>query len=391
MLQLDDAADCCGCTACESVCPKDAISMKPDALGFLYPEVDMERCVDCGLCEKVCAFNDRYDTSLNLPEPKTYGARHRDMREVETSRSGGAFIAISDRILERGGVVYGVGFGEHFRVMHKRATTKQERDVFKGSKYVQSDLSGIFRQVKADLKAGKEVLFSGTPCQAAGLASYIGKGLRDRLFLVDIVCHGTPGPKVWEEYLKYWEKKGDSKIVSICFRDKARFGWRAHRERLEYENGKLVGGNNYSYLFYTDKINRHSCAKCHFSNTRRVGDITIADFWGWEKTNAEFNKDDKGVSLLLVNTENGERMFDAVKGEMRIFPARLEDCIQPNMRKPSTPSAERMAFERDFAEKGMGYVLRKYGQEGVRYKASRAYGKMKNLAGRILRKLKLKK
>lgn len=149
--------------------------MEPDALGFKYPKVDMDKCVDCGLCEKVCAFNDNYDTSLNLLEPSAYAARHKNMQEVETSRSGAAFIAISDYILEQGGVVYGVGYTDHFRVVHKRATTKDERDEFKGSKYVQSDLGNVFRQVKQDLKDGLIVLFSGTPCQTSGLASYIGK------------------------------------------------------------------------------------------------------------------------------------------------------------------------------------------------------------------------
>ena len=145
MIKINNPADCCGCTSCACVCPHDAISMKPNALGFLYPVVDEARCVDCGLCERVCAFSDNYDTSLNLDKPLAYAARHKDMKEVETSRSGAAFIAISDYILEHGGVVYGAGYTDHFRVVHKRATTKEERDEFKGSKYVQSVPSGETR------------------------------------------------------------------------------------------------------------------------------------------------------------------------------------------------------------------------------------------------------
>lgn len=175
MIQITDKSQCCGCTACASICAHDAITMQPDVMGFLYPVVDKDKCVDCGLCEKVCAFNDHYDTSLNLPKPDAYAARHKDMHEVETSRSGAAFIAISDYVLENGGVVYGAGYANHFRVVHKRATTKEERDEFKGSKYVQSDLDHVFRQVKKDLKDGLTVLFSGTPCQTAGLNSYIGR------------------------------------------------------------------------------------------------------------------------------------------------------------------------------------------------------------------------
>lgn len=237
MIQIKNKDDCCGCTACASICPKDAITMEPDALGFKYPKVDLEKCIDCGLCEKVCAFNDNYDKSLNLPQPDAYAARHKDMHEIETSRSGAAFIAISDRILEKGGVVYGAGFADHFRVVHKRATTKEERDEFKGSKYVQSDLTGVFRQVKKDLKEGLTVLFSGTPCQTSGLASYVGKKLRENLILVDIVCHGVPGPYMWRDYLDYLEKKQGSKICLVNFRDKQEYGWTAHKETFKFVKG----------------------------------------------------------------------------------------------------------------------------------------------------------
>lgn len=236
MIQITDKSQCCGCTACASICAHDAITMQPDALGFLYPVVDKDKCVDCGLCEKVCAFNDHYDTSLNLSQPDAYAARHKDMQEVETSRSGAAFIAISDYVLENGGVVYGAGYADHFRVVHKRATTKEERDEFKGSKYVQSDLDHVFRQVKKDLKDGLTVLFSGTPCQTAGLNSYIGKKLRENLILVDIVCHGVPSPYMWRDYIAYLEKKQGDKICWVNFRDKQKYGWKAHHETFKFVN-----------------------------------------------------------------------------------------------------------------------------------------------------------
>lgn len=237
MIQITDKSRCCGCTACASICAHDAITMQPDALGFLYPVVDKDKCVDCGLCEKVCAFNDHYDTSLNLPQPDAYAARHKDMKEVETSRSGAAFIAISDYVLENGGVVYGAGYTDHFRVVHKRAATKEERDEFKGSKYVQSDLTGVFRQVKQDLKDGLTVLFSGTPCQTAGLNAYIGKKLRENLILVDIVCHGVPGSYLWRDYIAYLEKKQGDKICWVNFRDKQEYGWKAHHETFKFVRG----------------------------------------------------------------------------------------------------------------------------------------------------------
>ena len=240
MIQVKEPKDCCGCTACASICAHDAIAMTPDAMGFLYPEVDKSKCVECGLCEKVCQFNEHYDTSLNFPQPDVYGARHKDMREVETSRSGAVFIAISDWILEHGGVVYGAGYADHFRVVHKRATTKEERNEFKGSKYVQSDLTGVFRDVRKDLKAGRIVLFSGTPCQTSGLNAYVGSRLRENLYLLDIVCHGVPGPFLWRDFIAYLEKKQGDEIVWVNFRDKQKFGWRAHHETFKFRGGKNV-------------------------------------------------------------------------------------------------------------------------------------------------------
>ncbi len=234
MIKIDDPRDCCGCTACASICNHNAIKMEPDSLGFLYPNVDPHLCVDCGLCERVCSFNDNYDTSLNLHVPEVYAARHKDVKEVETSRSGAAFIAISDYVLNNNGVVYGAGFKDHFRVVHKRATTSLERDEFKGSKYVQSDLTGVFCRVEQDLRNGRLVLFSGTPCQTSGLNSFIGSKLRENLVLVDIVCHGVPSPYIWRDYIKYLEEKHGSEVCFVNFRDKQKFGWSAHFESFKF-------------------------------------------------------------------------------------------------------------------------------------------------------------
>lgn len=375
MIQIKDKSQCCGCTACASICSHDAIMMQPDALGFLYPVVDKDKCVDCGLCEKVCAFNDHYDTILNLPQPDAYAARHKDMKEVETSRSGAAFIAISDYVLENGGVVYGAGYADHFRVVHKRATTKEERDEFKGSKYVQSDLDHVFRQVKKDLKDGLTVLFSGTPCQTAGLNSYIGKKLRENLILVDIVCHGVPGPYLWRDYIAYLEKKQGDRICWVNFRDKQEYGWKAHKETFKFVNGG--GKMNFTYLFYQHIMFRYSCGKCHYTNTKRPSDITIADFWGWEKTDPNINKDDKGVSLILVNTEKGREIFEAVKDRMTVIPAKLENCLQPNLQHPSVIHPKRMAFERDYQRKGFEYVMKKYGKDDWKKKAHKMFERVK--------------
>lgn len=383
MINIKNPADCCGCTACASICAHDAIAMVPDALGFLYPKVDKGKCVECGLCEKVCAFNNHYDTSLNLNKPSAYAARHKDMNEVETSRSGAAFIAISDYILEQGGVVYGAGYTDHFRVTHKRATTKKERDEFKGSKYVQSDMTGVFRQVKKDLLDGLIVLFSGTPCQTSGLNSYVGKRLREKLFLVDIVCHGVPGPYMWRDYIAYLEKKQGAPIVWVNFRDKQKYGWADHQETFKFKNGG--GKMSFTDLFYKHVMFRKSCGKCHFTNTVRPSDITIADFWGWEKIDPNFNADDKGCSLVLVNTEKGRQLFNAVKDRMNIIPAELDCCLQPNMLHPSKMHPKRDKFEAEYIKKGFEYVYLKYCKKTSREYIQEQLGKIKRLVKKVLR------
>lgn len=359
MIRIKDPADCCGCTACVSICNHDAITMEPDALGFLYPNVDETKCVECGLCEKVCAFNDNYDKSLNLPMPDAYAARHKDMDEVMKSRSGAVFVAISDYILEHGGVVYGAGYKDHFRVAHKRATTKEERDEFRGSKYVQSDLTGVFRMVKQDLKNGLTVLFSGTPCQTSGLDSYVGKKLRENLVLIDIVCHGVPGPFLWRDYLAFIEKKKGDTITIVNFRDKKKYGWGAHHETFIF---KMGGGKTMSfpYLFYKHIMFRKSCGTCHFTNLQRPSDITLADFWGWQKTDKDINIDNKGVSLVFVNTKKGQELFNAVKDRMHVIPAKLEDCIQPQLQHPVDLNPLSEAFAKDYINKGFEYTYHKY-------------------------------
>lgn len=371
MIEIKDKADCCGCTACASACPHNAITMQPDAMGFLYPVADKGKCIECGLCEKVCAFNDHYDISANILAPDCYGSRHKDIAEVETSRSGAAFIALSDVVLKSGGIVYGAGYDGHFRVVHKRAVTREERNAFKGSKYVQSDLQGVFRQIRKDLQDGLTVLFSGTPCQTAGLASFIGKKLSMNLYLADIVCHGVPSPYVWRDYLEYIEKKHGCSVCCVNFRDKGKYGWQSHRETFELAGKKEK--TEFSFQFYREVIFRKSCSNCHFCNTRRPSDITLGDFWGWEKTDPDINKDDKGISLLLVNTGKGRQLLESAKHDLILLPARLEDCLQPNLQHPTRMHPARDKFERLYARKGFLCAMRRYGDIGWRYRIAKPF------------------
>ncbi|MCI2108036.1 MAG: Coenzyme F420 hydrogenase/dehydrogenase, beta subunit C-terminal domain [Bacteroidales bacterium] len=364
MIKLDDRRDCCGCSACASICPQSAISMLPDGLGFLYPSIDMDKCVNCGLCERVCSFNDDYDNKFEIHEPIAYGARHKEYEQVLLSQSGAAFVAISDIILNSGGVVYGAAFGNHFSVIHERASTMEERDKFRGSKYVQSDLRGVFQSVKKDLQSGMKVLFSGTPCQVSGLASYIGNCHKDNLYLVDIVCHGVASPGVWQEFLNYLEKKRNKAIMKVNFRDK-NFGWASSKETFIFEGEK--GKQKFKYHFYRNLYFRPSCSKCHFANIHRPGDITIGDFWGHEKVVPDFYPDNKGISIILVNTDKGKRLFDEASCYLDIVPISIDSCLQPNMKSPTLRDSKANKFEDLFLRYGFENAAKKLSLMGWRY------------------------
>lgn len=356
MIHITDRADCCGCTACAAVCPHGAVSMRADAMGFRYPAVNADLCVECGLCERVCPFNNGYDKSRNIA-PTSYAVRHKDINEVTSSRSGAAFIALSDRILEEGGSVYGAGWSGHFTVTHKRAASRQERDGFKGSKYVQSDMDGIIRQVREDLGKGLSVMFSGTPCQVAGVKSAIGKQLAGHLVTVDIICHGVPSPAVWKDYLGWLEERRGSEIISVDFRDKRTFGWKAHRETYRFADGGTMHCKTFTALFYKHIMLRPSCGRCPFANMERPSDLTLGDFWGWEKAAPDMNKDDKGLSLLICNTEKGRALLERAMSDLHCKAVDIKDCLQPNLLHPSSISKDAPAFEKDYKAGGFRHIL----------------------------------
>lgn len=387
MISITDPKDCCGCTACQSICPQDAISMKPDNLGFLYPVIDKSKCTECNLCSKVCSFNKNYKKNT-AEEIEVYAVRHKDIKEVENSRSGAMFVAITDYIIDNGGVVYGAGYKNHFVVTHKRATSKKERDEFRGSKYVQSELTDIFKSVKNDLKAGLLVCFSGTPCQTAGLRSFLHTTRTDstKLVIVDIVCHGVPSPYIWRDYLEWTEKRHRGVAETVSFRDKQEFGWAAHKESFTI-NGKKIYNTTYAELFFKHTMLRHSCYICHYANVTRPSDITIADFWGWEKVDADINKDDKGVSLVLLNSTIGKEFFENIKYSIDFIKTEIGLALQPNLQQPSAVSPQRMEFESDYSQKGFKYILKKYNKARKQNKITELIHKIKwNINHRLLKR-----
>jgi len=321
---FDSKNNCCGCSACEQICPKNAIKMKPDDRGFLYPVIDNSLCVECGACKRVCAFQNGYEKNR---AQKAYAIKHKDFNTRMTSRSGGVFIAISDFILEKNGSVYGASFDDYFSVCHIRTTNKSERDRLKGSKYVQSNVKDTFSNVKQDLKNGMYVLFSGTACQVGGLKNYLKNTDTSKLYTCDLVCHGVPSPKIWKEYLNHCEKKYNGKVTNANFRDKT-LGWNAHKEAI-WIDGKKYNSNEYAYLFNDNYISRPSCFNCKFTNLDRPADFTLADFWGINNILPEFN-DNKGVSLLLVNSSKGAEVLEACKKDIECFECDLQKSAKPN-------------------------------------------------------------
>ncbi len=382
-------AECCGCTACESICPKDAICMTPDALGFLYPQVDVDKCINCGLCSRVCSFHEGYDTSMNLSEPEAHAGRLRSAVRLSESQSGGAFVALSDIILQQGGVVYGAGFEGHFRVTHQRACTPEERDALRKSKYVQSDMRGVMASIKQDLTKGRTVLFSGTACQCAGVRSYIGKQLSTNLILVDIICHGVPAPYVWRDYIAWSEKRYGGEVEDAVFRNKKQFGWRSHRESFRIGK-RWYHADAYTYLFYNHYMLRESCYACPYTNTRHPSDITIADMWGLDESFHPMLADNKGCSCMMINTEKGKHLYEQATHTMEIIKLQMEGFTQPNLQKPSWRNPHRNEFEQDFSNHGFAAVLHKYGNVSFRYKINkwRQKNKLADISYRGLRKLK---
>lgn len=372
MLAYDKKENCAGCSACMNICPLDAISMQADKEGFLYPVTDEEICNDCGLCQKICPFHNDYRISGNFQQPLVYAAKHRSDEVRMNSSSGGMFTAISDYILGNEGVIYGAAFDKDFKVCHQKAVNEGERNKFRGSKYVQSDLKGIFTEIKNELRQGKMVLFTGTPCQNAGLHAYLKKSY-ENLYLCDIVCHGTPSPLIFKDYIKYCERKNKSKIKAYYCRYKGN-GWHSHTEKAIYVNGKedytSTLSQSYKNLFYSHTILRPSCHNCKFKNFQRPSDITIADFWGIERSMPEID-DNIGVSLVLINSSKGTKLFDKAKNQIHYRESNMTDCMQMNLREPYKPSLFREQFWQDYHANGIEYILKKYGGLGAKQSAKR--------------------
>lgn len=315
MHEIIDKNICSGCHACQNVCPRGCIAMIEDNEGFLYPHIDDAKCSDCGLCKKVCPLLSNRGANK---KGRAYACINRDENIRTESSSGGVFTLLAEEIIKSGGVVFGAAFDANLGVRHTKAETIDELYKMRGSKYAQSRIGNTYTDAKAYLEDGKTVLFSGTPCQISGLKRFLGKDYKN-LITQDLICHGAPSPKVWRKYLEYLSRRADAEITGLpSFRSKKR-GWKNYSVSVKFKNNteycRVFREDLFMKAFLSNLSLRPSCYRCHEKSAERESDITLGDFWGAEKVVPDMD-DDKGISLVLINSEKGRKIFDAVSGSM---------------------------------------------------------------------------
>ena len=369
--------------------------MSPDKKGFIYPVIDRDTCIDCGQCVKVCDFRKFKPTELT---PDCYAVKHTDEKEIATSRSGAFFIALAQYVLNKNGVVFGCVIENSRYVFIKYATDKEGVDAFKGSKYVQSDTRDTFKECADFLKEGKTILFSGLGCQVHGLISYLELKKVDTTNLItcDIVCHGAPSPKIWEQYIEYRDGLSDYKVVDVNFRNKELFGWRAHRESFLLSNATTTTTTDWTNAFYAHVMFRESCYNCKYTTPNRKSDFTIADYWGIEKNAPQFD-DNKGVSLVLVRTHKAKAIFASL-GNIRVVKTDLQNSLQQQLKKPPFRGKKYKHFWKDYLRNNKKAIKKYFFPSELRkhilkieQRKDYLVVKFRSFCGKILRKLKIKK
>ena len=360
MKLLEDAGNCCGCGTCRNACPRDCISMQLDAEGFLYPMIEQQLCIECGRCLDVCPAN-REDLPQKPQRCDVYAAWNKDSKVRQESSSGGVFTALATHVLQNNGVVFGASFDKNNNLTHCMVENGEGLAGLRGSKYIQSDMLLQFREAKRQLDWGKPVLFCGTPCQVAGLKTYLGADC-ERLYLCDFVCHGVPSTKVFQRYCEHIKENSD--IISLYFRDK-KTGWKRFGMHMEF-NGRpsycsdlkhdpfLVG-------FLSNLFLRPSCHRCRYTTAYRGSDITLGDFWGIGSKAPRLD-DDRGTSLVIINTEKGKEIFNRCKEDLVYHESDLELAIDGNacLARHAQPSPLREQFFKDLDKMAFGDLAKTY-------------------------------
>lgn len=353
---------CYGCGACKQACPQIAITMEADQEGFSYPSVDSAQCTGCGVCNQACPFSGASYSFHGMDNPGVCAAWHTNEAIRADSSSGGIFSALAQQMINQKGVVFGALFDDDFTVRHDAASDMEGCERFRGSKYLQSDIRDTYRMALQALTDERPVLFSGTPCQIAGLYGFLGKDY-DNLLTCDIVCTGAPSPIVFKAYKTDLESVYKSRIQSIRFKDKEK-GWKKPTLRIEFADRQVyrcaLGKDPYIKFFFQHFSTRPSCSACRFTKTSRESDITIGDFWGLEKTKPHLIHK-QGVSVVLLNSEKGSGFFTRIKESVCFEECLLEDTLQPRLQFPAkTPDAAiRAQFFRD-VKKGFSCASSRY-------------------------------
>jgi len=349
---------CCGCEACEFVCEPHALQMETDEEGFSYPILSEEKCTKCNYCTTVCPL----ESVPNKVDEELQGilaVRLNDKEKLMQSQSGGAFTALAEVAFAEVAIVYGVALIDR-EAVYIRCESLEQLPPVKGSKYVQAELRDTYKQIKSDLQKGLTVLFVGTPCYVHGLFSWLDflKVDTSRLCGVDLVCFGVASPLIVKEYLQYLDRHYKVRISEYNYRDKA-FGWKGSYESFRV-NGKLEFRRSLLAKLYNDRLSiRPSCYFCNYTSFDRVSDITIGDFWGIEKIHPELD-DNKGVSLVMVNTSKGREWFEKIKDNLTIEVSNREDCAQPRLKSPSMLPKVRALFWNDYRNNSFDALIEKY-------------------------------
>lgn len=352
-----DENSCCGCLACENACPQGAISMIENSKGFIMPSIDDDKCINCGRCINICDFKKTHQTESNIE--RAYSLVTKDKTVLKNSTSGGAFTALSDVVLECNGCVVGAIMDDGFNIRHVVAIDEKNRDRMRGSKYVQSNTQGIWVQVKDLLSQGKEVLFTGTPCQCAALRSYLGKDY-DNLIVVDFLCHGVPNNKMFKEHINYLNDYYRIPSVGFSFRNKT-YGWDSYNNNNNLSNGKtkIKWINQIYYNFFVSNLSlRPACHRCPYRSLHRPSDITVADFWGIEKLTGHKNRD--GVSLVMTHSEKGLELVKKAMENCQVREYPSESVLFRIAPASSKPNAKCDIFWETYIEKGYNGVAKKF-------------------------------
>lgn len=355
-----EKSECCGCYSCVEACPQQAILMECDGEGFWYPNIDKNKCIDCNICDQKCPSKN---ASIRESKKKAYACLNRNEDVRLRSSSGGIFSVIAEHILNQKGVVFGACFDENFNLRHDFVDNIIDLDKLRGSKYVQSKIGKSYKMTKKFLEEERLVLFVGTPCQIEGLRFYLSKDYKN-LICCDFICHGVSSPKIWNKFILEKQQKYNSKVKNVSFRDKNR-GWKQYSMILKFENNhvynKDLNKDTMLRAYLSNICLRPSCYRCKYKTVDRASDLTFADFWRVDDVYPNIN-DDKGISLLLINSEKGQNIFDNISD--KIISEKVDFINQVSNIETLTTSVKennnRSKFFKEVDDNNLEFVINKY-------------------------------